>query len=97
MGAETEALHRLAGSLLRAADEMESERLALQRQLVALTWRGVAAEAVRGVLTGRLCALAEARERHVDAARTLADHAEAVQHRCRLLVHAASQIESLFT
>ena len=97
MGAETEAVHRLAGSLLRVADELESERLALQRRLVALTWRGLAAEAVRGVLTSRLCALAEARERHVDAARTLADHAEVVQHRCRLLEHAAGQIESLFT
>lgn len=97
MGADTEALHRLAGSLLEAADEMESERLALQRQLVALTWRGVAAEAVRGVLTGRLCALAEARERHVDAARTLADHADVVEHRLRLLAHAARQVESLFT
>jgi len=97
MGAETEALHRLAGSLLRVADEMESERLALQRRLVALTWRGLAAEAVRGALTDRLCALAEAREQHVDAAVTLADHAEVVEQRCRLLARAAGQIEALLT
>lgn len=97
MGAETEALHRLAGSLFGVADEMESERLALQRQLVALTWRGVAAEAVRGAVTDRLCALAEARERHVEAALTLAEHADVVEQRCRLLARAAGQVGSLFT
>ena len=57
----TTGLHRLADGLVRVADEMEAERLALQRRLVEMHWRGLAAEAVRGVLSDRLCALAEAR------------------------------------
>jgi len=96
MGDETTALHRLADGLVRVADEMEAERRALQRRLVALQWRGLAADAVRGVLSSRLCALAEARERHLDAAEALLDHADLVDSRRRLLVAAAGAVESLF-
>jgi hypothetical protein len=97
MGDETTALHRLADGLVRVADEMEAERRALQRRLVALQWRGLAADAVRGVLSHRLCALAEARERHLDAADALLDHADLVESRRRLLVVAAGAVESLFS
>jgi len=97
MGDETTALHRLADGLVRVADEMEAERRALHRRLVALEWRGLAADAVRGVLSHRLCALAEARERHLDAADALLDHACLVESRRRLLVGAARAVESLFS
>jgi hypothetical protein len=94
---ETTALHRLADSLVRVADEMEAERLALQRRLVATHWRGLAAEAVRGVLSNRLCALSDARERHLDAAEALDAHARLVESRRRLLVVTAHAVESLFS
>ena len=95
MGGEATALHRLADGLVRVADEMEAERVVLQRRLVALQWRGLAAEAVRGVLSERLCALAEARERHRDAAAAVADHAHVVESRRRFLLGVADAIESL--
>jgi hypothetical protein len=102
---ETTALHRLADGLVRVADEMEAERLALQRRLVATHWRrlvathwrGLAAEAVRGVLSDRLCALSDARERHLDAAEALEAHARLVESRRRLLVVTAHAVESLFS
>jgi len=97
METELDALDRLADGLHRVADEMAAERRRLQQQLVALSWRGLAAEAVRGVLGQRACSLAEARERFLDAAEALVDHAEVVRSRHALLLHTADRLESLFS
>jgi len=81
MTTEHGALHQVAAGLALVAREMAQERAVLQRRLVALSWRGLAAEAVRGMLTQRMCALADARERHLDAAEAVLDHARLVERR----------------
>lgn len=95
MGGESEALHRLASGLFRVADEMDEERRRLQRRLLALTWQGLAAEAVRGRLTARQQALAEAVERHVDSAVAVLVHAQRVEHRRHALAVVADRVEDL--
>lgn len=97
METDIDALNRLADGLHRVADEMAIERRTLARQLVALTWHGVAAEAVRGALGQRVCSLADARERYLEAAGALDDHVDRVQSRRALVAHAADRIEALFS
>jgi hypothetical protein len=89
-------LRRLADGLLRVAEEMEAERRRLASRLVSLSWRGLAAEAVRGTLTNRICALAEAGERHRAAADALADHAWRVERQRVVLSRLADRVEELF-
>ena len=95
MGDIHTVLQRLADGLTMLADEIEAERVALHRRLAGMHWRGLAAEAVRGVLSDRLCALAEARERHLEAAEALHDHARFVESRQRLLDRVAHVVDSL--
>lgn len=97
METQLDALGRLADGLCRVADEMAAERRALQQQVVALSWRGLAAEAVRGALDRRACALAEARERFLDAADALVEHTRRLRSRHELLVETADRIEWLFS
>lgn len=71
----TDALHDLSRHLTRLAQEMDASRVDLERAVVSLAWEGLAAEAVRGAVRRRACALEEAGREHRRAARTLERHA----------------------
>lgn len=96
MVASPSEIRRLAGRLRGVAGEIRDELSGLGRQVADVTWRGLAADAMRALASERLRSLSRAAEQYDDAAAALEKHADSVERHRQLLADAMRRIEELF-
>ena len=95
MYGDTEAIRGLARGLRRLGDDIRWEADTLLARAEAVSWQGVAADAMRAVARHRVRELHRTAGLHDDAARALDDHADAVDRVKRLIAAIEDRVMSL--
>jgi hypothetical protein len=96
MAGSPDEIRRLAVRLRAVALAIRVEHRILAGQVEDVTWRGAAADAMRGLATERLGALSRAAGQYDDAALALERHAGSVERHRHLLGSAVHEIRELF-
>ena len=95
MYGDTSVIRGLARDLRRTAEEIRGEADGLSAAAAAVTWQGVAADAMRAVSRARTSALRRTADLHDDAAAALDEHADAVDRIKRLIAAIEERVLSL--
>jgi len=96
MAGSPDEIRWLAVRLRAVALAIRAEHRTLAGQVEDASWRGAAADAMRGLATDRLGALSRAADQYDDAAVALERHADSVERHRHLLASAVHEIRELF-
>lgn len=95
MWGDTDAIRALAGRLRERAEEVRDLAARLSASAREVAWQGVAADAMRVHVEGRVVALLRTAALHEDAAEALERHAAKVDLALDLLASPLHRIEEL--